>query len=62
MAQGAKIKKVIINYPTPENQEEYERRAAEAVAKILCECYPPDVIDQLIVSLRQSKNVKNKNI
>lgn len=59
MAQGSKIKKVIINYPTPENQEEYERRAAEAVAKILCESYSSDVIDQLIISLRQSKNNKN---
>lgn len=54
MVRGAKIKKVIVNYPTPENQEEYERRAAEAVAKILYECYPPDVIDQLIVALREN--------
>ncbi|GAA0788015.1 hypothetical protein [Hathewaya limosa] len=54
MVRGAKIKKVIINYPTPENQEEYERRTAEAVAKILCECYPLDVIDQLISALKES--------
>lgn len=44
----SKIKNVTVHYPTPENQEEFDRRAARAVAKVLCEKYPPEVINQII--------------
>ena len=44
----SKIKNVTVHYPTPENQAEFDRRATRAVAKVLCEMYPSEVIDQII--------------
>ncbi|KEH91640.1 hypothetical protein Z962_p0014 (plasmid) [Clostridium botulinum C/D str. BKT12695] len=52
--------KVTINYPTEENKEEYERRKARAVAKVLIDTLPPQVIDKLVEKLeRENANDKN---
>lgn len=44
--------KVTINYPMPENQEKFDRRAARAVAKILVETLPLETIDEIIEGLK----------
>lgn len=48
MAKERPIFSVIVNYPLPENEEEYEKKIAKAVAKILSEIIPPEKIDELI--------------
>lgn len=53
MARQSKIRKITVHYPTPENQEEFDRRAARAVAKVLCDMYPPQVIDEVIERLKE---------
>lgn len=52
MARQNKIKKVTVHYPLPENKDEFDKRAARAVAKVLCEMYPPEVIDKIIEKLK----------
>lgn len=47
--------KVILNYPLPENMDEYERRAARAAARLLIDILPPKTIDQLIEKLKDMK-------
>ncbi|MBU5269434.1 hypothetical protein [Clostridium cochlearium] len=46
--QVRKIKNVVVHYPTPENQEEFDKKAARAVAKVLFNMYPIEVIEQII--------------
>lgn len=46
-----KIKKVTVHYPTKENEEEFQKRAARAAAKVLFEMYPQPIIDKIIDSL-----------
>lgn len=52
MAKQNKIKKVTVHYPLQENKEEFDRRAARATAKVLCQMYPPEVIDEIIERLK----------
>ena len=47
-----KVRSVTVHYPTPENEEEYDRRAAKAVARALCNTLPPEVIDELLRRLK----------
>lgn len=42
-----------MHYPLPENKEEFDIRAARAVAKVLCEMYPPEVLDKIIEGLKK---------
>lgn len=53
----AKIPKfnITINYPTPENQEEFENRMAKAVAKVLFETLPQEDVDRLIELYKKNK-------
>lgn len=44
---------VTVIYPAPENKEEFERRAARAVAKVLVDSLPPEQIDELIALYKQ---------
>jgi hypothetical protein len=48
--------RIHINYPTQENEEEYENRAAQAMAKILYDTLPPEVVDELISKHKESKH------
>lgn len=52
-----KIKSVTVHYPSKENEEEFQRRAANAVAKVLFQIYPSDVINKLIIALEESENI-----
>ncbi len=47
--------KVTVHYPTKENQEEYDNRAARAVAKILYNSLPLDTIDEMIELYKKRK-------
>ncbi|MEJ8555137.1 hypothetical protein [Tepidibacter sp. Z1-5] len=46
---------VTVNYPTKENQEEFDNRAARAVAKILYTSLPSDTIDEIIELYKERK-------
>ncbi|WP_443659017.1 hypothetical protein [Clostridium algidicarnis] len=59
MATHKKIKKVTVHYPTKENEEEFQRRAAKSVAQVLFEMYPLYVIDKIIDNL---ENVEKSGI
>lgn len=51
---GSKIKRVTIHYPeTKEGVEELNRRYNKALAKVLIETLPPNIIEDLIVRLEQ---------
>ncbi|SNV76748.1 hypothetical protein [Clostridium cochlearium] len=52
MARKNKIKSVVVHYPSVENEEEFELRVANAMAKVLCKNYPPEIINKLIDELR----------
>ncbi|WP_192859244.1 hypothetical protein [Clostridium botulinum] len=52
-----KIKKVTVHYPTDENKEEFQRRAARAFAEVLCEKYPLEVIDKIIERLEREEQI-----
>jgi hypothetical protein len=41
------------NYPTIENQSEFEKRAAKAVARVIFDTLPPEKIDELIEAYRK---------
>jgi len=43
------------NYPLPENQEEFNQRAASAIARVLIQTYPPEVIDEIIDTYKRKK-------
>jgi hypothetical protein len=47
--------RIHINYPTQENEEEYENRAAQAMAKILYDTLPPEIVDELIRKHKETK-------
>ncbi|SHJ72547.1 4-alpha-glucanotransferase [Tepidibacter formicigenes] len=47
---------ITVNYPTKENEEEFDNRAARAVAKILCETLPIDTIDEIIKLYKEKTN------
>lgn len=49
----AKIREVIVNYPAPENMDEYNRRLAKAMVKIIANKLPLEGIDQLIERLKK---------
>lgn len=51
---------ITINYPTPENETEFEQRAAEAMAKVLFYTLPPEVIDELIDKYESNKNIAKR--
>lgn len=55
MATHKKIKRVIVHYPSKENEEEFQRRAAMAVAKVLFQMYPENIIDKIIDKLEESQ-------
>ncbi|WP_163248393.1 hypothetical protein [Clostridium niameyense] len=55
MAIRGKVRRVTVHYPTEENKEEFDRRAARAVAKVLCEKYPLETIDKVIEKLEKEK-------
>lgn len=59
LAIQSKIRNVTVHYPIKENQAEFDRRAARAVAKVLCKKYPPEVIEEIIKRLELSKEVCN---
>lgn len=50
--------KIIIHYPTEENQEEFDRRSAQAVAKVLVDSLPSEKIDELIETYNNLSNEK----
>ena len=52
LARKNKIKSVVVHYPSVENEEEFELRVANAMAKVLCKNYPPEIINKLIDELR----------
>ena len=47
---------VRVHYPTPENKDEFDKRAAKAVAKVLYEVLPYEKIDELIAAYKKSLN------
>lgn len=47
---------VKVHYPTPENKDEFDKRAAKAVAKVLYEVLPYEKIDELIEAYNKSLN------
>lgn len=55
MSIRSKVRRVTVHYPTKENKEEFDRRAARAVAKVLCEKYPLETIDKVIEKLKDKK-------
>lgn len=55
LAIRGKVRRVTVHYPTEENKEEFDRRAARAVAKVLCEKYPLETIDKVIEKLEKEK-------
>lgn len=52
LAIQRKIKNVTVHYPSSDNKAEFNRKAARAVAEVLCEKYPPKVIEQIIERLK----------
>lgn len=48
-----------MHYPTKENEEEFQKRAAKSVAQVLFEMYPLYVIDKIIDDL---ENVEKSGI
>ena len=53
MAKQNKIRNVIVHFPTEENEEEFQRRAAKATAEVLCKKYPLQMIDKIIERLER---------
>lgn len=47
------------NYPLPENEAEWHKRAASAIARVLISTYPPEVIDG-VIRLYKEKCQKEK--
>lgn len=47
--------KVTVHYPTPENEEEYDRRAAEVYAEIISRHLSNEEIKKLIKLLKAEK-------
>lgn len=54
-ARSKKEFTVTVNYPSKENEEEFERRAARAVARVLYTSLPTDTIDELIELYKERK-------
>lgn len=51
----SKIRKVTVHYPTPENEEEFQRRAAQAFAKVLIKEFSPEVISECLKEMKGEK-------
>lgn len=52
----SKIRTVTVHYPTGKKMEELEIRHAKAVTKVLCDTYPPEVIDIIIKKLKEAND------
>lgn len=50
---------VIVNYPTPDKQKEFDQRAAKAVARVLFDMLSPEKVDELIEAYKKSLEGKN---
>jgi len=50
---GTEIRNVIVKLPKDLSIEDIERRACRAYAKVLCNMYPPKVIDRMIEVLER---------
>lgn len=46
---------ITIHYPLPENQEAFEERVAEAVARVIVETVPPEIVDEMIELYKKKK-------
>ncbi|WP_164508975.1 hypothetical protein [Clostridium rectalis] len=49
--KSSEVKEVIVHYPEGENKEEFNKKASEAVIKILCDKYPKEVIEEVLDKL-----------
>lgn len=49
----SKIRKVTVHYPTKENEEEFQRRAAQAFAKVLIKEYSPEVVKEFLKTVQK---------